>query len=246
MCGRCIEIYPLDAITLFEEEGIIIDREVCTSCGQCVETCLNQALNLVGKYMTVEELFQEVIKDSPFYRRSNGGITVGGGEPTMQHEFITAFLKRCKQSYIHTAIETCGYVKWEYLEKLLSYVDLIYFDIKHMDTLAHKELTGVSSELILKNARKASVIRPIIIRIPLVLGCNDSDDNILNTAKFAFKLGDNLKRIELLPYHIFGTQIYGQLDRDYKLINVKPPSDDHMIRLKKIVESCGVKAQIGG
>ncbi len=246
-CGLCVEACPVKVISFSEEEGPKIDRELCTSCGQCVEACPNQALELVGNYMTVDELFQEVNKDSPFYRRSKGGVTMGGGEPTMQHEFVTQFLKKCKQQYIHTAIETCGYVKWEQLEKLLEYVDLVYFDIKHMGALVvHKELTGVSNELILENARRASAMRPMIIRIPTVPGYNNSDDNILATARFATELGENLKRIELLPYHKFGTQTYARIGREYKLEDVEPPSDDHMKRLKEIVESCGVRAQIGG
>ena len=245
-CGRCVEACPIEVITLSEEEGVKIDRELCTGCGQCVEACPNQALELVRNYMTVNELFQEVNKDRPFYRRSNGGVTVGGGEPTMQHEFVTEFLKKCKQQYIHTAIETCGYVKWEHLKKLLEYLDLVHFDIKHMDALVHKELTGVSNELILENARRVSTIQPMIIRIPVVPGCNDSDDNILATARFATELGENLKRIELLPYHKFGTQTYGRIGREYKIEDVEPPSDGHMKRLQEIVESCGVIAQIGG
>jgi len=196
--------------------------------------------------MTVEGLFREVNKDSPFYRRSNGGVTVGGGESTIQHDFVTAFLERCKQSYVHTAIETCGYVRWENLEKMLEYLDLVYFDIKHADPLKHKELTGVSNELILENARKASAIRPMIVRIPVVPGCNDTDDNILDTATFAANLGGEFLRVELLPYHKFGTQTYSRLGREYELADVEPPGDDHMEKLKEIVESCGVRAQIGG
>ncbi len=245
-CGRCVEVCPLEAITLSEEEGWKINRELCTNCGDCVDACPNQALELVGKWMTVEELFREVNKDSSFYRRSNGGVTVGGGEPTMQPEFVTGFLKRCQQSYIHTAIETCAYVKWEHLEKILEYVDLVYIDIKHMDPIVHRELTGVSNEIILASAGRASAILPMIIRIPTVPGYNDSDDNMLDTARFAAELGGNLKRIELLPYHKFGTQTYSRLGREFRLTDVEPPGDDHMQRLKKIVESCGVNAQIGG
>ena len=188
-CGRCIDVCPVHVFTISDEDGIIIDRELCTFCGQCVESCPNDALKLIGHHISFEELYQDVNKDSPFYRRSNGGVTVGGGEPTMQIEFVTAFLKRCKQTYIHTAIETCGYVKWDNMENLLKYVDLVYIDIKHMDPKVHKEITGVSNELILENAKKISAIKSMIIRIPVIPGCNDSDDNIAVTARFAFDLG---------------------------------------------------------
>ncbi len=245
-CQRCVEECPNKAIKLSDKGNIKINRKLCDTCCQCVETCQNQALKLIGKQITVEELFNDVMKDNPFYRRSNGGVTMGGGEPTMQHDFVTVFLKKCKKTYVHTAMETCGYVKWENLEKILEHVDLLYFDIKHMDARIHKELTGVSNDLILENARKASTLRSIIIRIPLIPGCNDSEENLLNTAKFAAGLGKNLQRIELLPYHNFGTQNYKQLGRKYELADIEPPSEEYMIKLKELVESCGVKVQIGG
>jgi pyruvate formate lyase activating enzyme len=245
-CGRCAEACPLDVITVSEEEGVQIDREPCTACGLCVEACLNQAWELVGTQTTVDELFREVDRDSPFYRRSNGGVTVGGGEPAMQHEFVVDFLKQCRQHYIHTAIETCGYVQPWRMEEILEHVDLVHFDIKHMDALVHKELTGASNEIILENARRAAAMRPTIIRIPVVPGCNDSDQNILATARFAAELGENLIRIELLPYHAFGSQTYARIGREYALADVEPPTAGHMERLKEMVESCGVAAQTGG
>jgi pyruvate formate lyase activating enzyme len=245
-CGRCAEICPVDAITLSAEVGVVIDRKRCTLCKDCVEACLNRAYEFAGRFMSVEELLEEVKKDSPFYRRSNGGVTVGGGEPTMQHEFVAEFLKRCRQSYIHTAMEKCGYAKWEHLEKILAHLDLVYFDIKHMDPRVHKELTGVANERILENTRRAAVLLPVIVRITTVPGYNDSRENITATARFAAELGEKLQRVELLPYHLFGTQTYGRLGRAYQLQGVEPPSDDHMKRLKMIVESCGVKVQIGG
>ena len=246
MCGRCAEVCPHDAISLTEADGWQIDRALCTNCGDCVESCPYQALEMAGKVMTVEELFQEINKEAPFYRRSNGGVTVGGGEPAMQHEFVTRFLKRCKQSYIHTSIETCAYVKWEIFEKILEYVDLVHVDIKHMDSAVHSEITGVPNETILVNVRKAAAMRSTIARIPVVPGYNDSDDNILKTAKFAADLGENLIRVELLPYHKFGTQTYARIGMEFQLEDVEPPSDDHMQRLKMIVESAGVEAQVGG
>jgi len=245
-CLRCVEECPKKAIIFSDKEKIKIDRKLCNTCGQCVEICPNQALKLIGDQRTVEELFQDVMKDSNFYRRSDGGVTIGGGEPTMQHEFVADLLKKCKETYVHTAMETCGYVKWENLEKILEYIDLLYFDIKHMDTLEHKKITGVSNELILENAKKAAKMRPIIIRIPLIPGYNDSEENLLNTGKFAAGLGENLLRVELLPFHKFGTGNYEQLGREYELKDLEPPSEEYMNKLKNLVESCGVKVQVGG
>ena len=243
---RCVDVCPEKAITFSDKEEIEINRKLCNSCGQCVDACPNKALKLVGELRTVEELFQDVMKDSNFYRRSGGGVTIGGGEPTMQHKFVTALLKKCKETYVHRAMETCGYVKWEFLEEILEHIDLLYIDIKHMDSNIHKEITGVKNEMILENARKASEMRPIIIRIPLIPGLNDSEENLLKTGKFAAELGENLLRIDLLPYHTFGTGTYEQLGRDYKLKDIEPPTDEYMNKLKKIIEFCGVKAQIGG
>ena len=243
---RCVDECPEKAIIFSDKEKIEINRNLCNSCGKCVDVCPSQALKLVGEQKTVEQLFQDIKKESNFYRRSGGGVTIGGGEPTMQHEFVAALLKKCKEMYIHTAMETCGYVKWEQLEKILEHIDLLYFDIKHMDSRIHEEITGVSNELILENARKASEMRPIIIRIPIIPGLNDSEENLLNTAKFASELGENLLRIELLPYHKFGTGTYEQLGRDYNLKHIEPPSEEHLNKLKKVIESCGVKVQIGG
>ena len=246
LCQSCVEACPKEAIKLSEEGKIQIDRHLCNMCGQCVEVCQNQALKLAGDERTVEELHQDVMKDSPFYRRSGGGVTIGGGEPTMQHEFVSALLKECKKSFIHTALETCGYTKWEDLEKILDHIDLLYFDIKHMDSHIHKKLTGVPNEIVLENAKKASKMRPIIIRIPIIPGYNDSEENLLNTAKFAAKLGENLLRIELLPFHKFGTGNYEQLGKEYELKDLEPPNEEYMKKLKNLVESCGVKVQVGG
>jgi len=245
-CKKCVDVCPKEAIQISEEGKIKIDRNLCNTCGECVEICQNKALKIAGDERTVEELYQEIMKDSPFFRRSDGGVTIGGGEPTMQPEFVSTLLNEFKKTFTHTALETCGYTKWEYLEKILDHIDLLYFDIKHMDPLEHKKITGVPNEIILENAKRAAKMKPIIIRIPLIPGYNDSEENLLNTARFAAELGENLLRVELLPYHKFGTGNYEQLGREYELKDLEPPSEEYMKKLKKLVEICGVKVQIGG
>jgi pyruvate formate lyase activating enzyme len=129
---------------------------------------------------------------------------------------------------------------------MLDYLDLVYMDIKHMDDAVHKEITGVSNRRILENVRNVAKVRPLIIRVPVIPGLNDTEDNMLDTRTFAAKLGSNLQRVELLPYHKLGTATYQRIGMEYKLEHVEAPSDDHMQKLKEIVESEGVKVQIGG
>ena len=240
----CIAICPEKALQRSAGEPLQIDRDLCNACGICVEACTSRALEISGQSMTVDELFREVDKDSSFYRRSNGGVTVGGGELAMQPEFVSAFLKKCKEQYIHTAIETCGLAPWIGLESILQYVDLLHFDIKHMADKVHRELTGASNRQILENARKASKMCTMIIRIPVVPGCNDTEENIIATAKFAASLEGQVQRIELLPYHQLGMHRYTQLGKTYQLDDVETPDESHMERLKYIVMSAGVDAEI--
>jgi pyruvate formate lyase activating enzyme len=221
-----------------------IDAGLCSLCGECVKACPNKALELAGKYFTVESLYREIVKDSAFFRRSHGGVTVGGGEPTLQHQFVAGFLRRCKSQYIHTAIETCGYCPPEHLEQITESCDLVFMDIKHMDDSAHRKLTGVSNRVILENARAVAGKRDLIIRIPVVPGCNDSEENIGATAEFAAGLGEKLVRVDLLPYHKLGTQTYTRLGIPYQLDEVEPPGDEHMERLREIAENCGIKVNI--
>jgi pyruvate formate lyase activating enzyme len=241
--GKCAAACPEDAIQISNDQ-LLIDRKRCNGCGECAEICTNRAFEVTGQSMTVDELFREVEKDSAFYRRSNGGVTVGGGELTMQSDFVAAFLKQCQENYIHTAIETCGFSKWPLLESVLRHVDLMYLDIKHMDDERHRELTGVPNQLILENARKASEMCALVIRIPVVPGCNDSNENITATTRFTTGLGAGFQHIELLPYHQLGIHRYVQLGKDYTLKELESPDDSHMHRLKALVRSEGVTAEI--
>jgi pyruvate formate lyase activating enzyme len=247
-CKRCVEVCPVHAISVASTDEILTDRRLCDNCGKCVEVCPSGARVMAGEVVTVDEVIGKIERDTLFYSNSGGGVTLSGGEPTMQPEFSLKILKECKALGIHTAMETCGYTQWDILESLLKYLDLIYMDIKHISTEEHKRLTTKGNELILENARRIAgdyPDLPFIIRLPLIPGYNDSDENIASTAQFISQLNGKHK-LELLPYHRLGIPKYQALSREYPLPEVSPPSDDHMHRLEEMVNSYGVEVQIGG
>ncbi len=196
-----------------------------------------------GKDVSVEEVLEEVKKDMPFYKNSGGGVTLSGGEPTMQPEFCMAVLRESKKAGMHTTLDTSGYAKWEVLSKIMEYVDLVLYDIKHMDPQKHREYTGLSNELILSNLRKLDKLGiPIEIRMPMIPGLNDSDENLSATARFLSEL-ENIQRIKLLPYHRLGEGKYERLDMEYKLKHVEPPDKERMMQLTEFMQSripCGI------
>lgn len=242
----CVDACPEGAISLSPEGKAVTDWELCQSRGKCTEACLFRARTIAGKRMTVEEVLAEVEKDWSFYNRSGGGITVGGGEPLIQFEFVLALLKMCKERFFHTALETCGHGPWQHLKQISKYIDLLYYDIKHMDPQKHKELTGVSNELILSNAKRVlsgKVDCEVIVRIPIVPGYNDSKQDVGAIARFVTESGGTM--IELLPYHALGSSKYRQLGIQYELREVRPPSEQQMEKLRNRVKSFGLKEMTG-
>ena len=246
-CGNCVNACPQQAITQDDATASVkTDRAACVGCGTCVYVCPNSARELSGRYYTPEELFAEVEKDEAFYRRSGGGVTIGGGEPSMQASFVKAFLALCRSHLMHTAMETCAYAPWETFAPLLNEIDLVYMDLKHMDAGRHSAWTGVSNRVILENMQKAARLNDIIVRIPIIPGFNDDEENIAKSAAFVQSLGERALRLELLPYHLLGSYHYAELDRDYTLSTLSPPAEEHMKRLCGIAESFGIDVEIGG
>ncbi len=227
-CDKCMEVCPEKAISITEAGEFILERDKCTFCGQCVAYCYAGSMTIVGRYMTPEEVLEEVERDRQFYQISGGGVTFSGGEPTMQNDFLLECLKLCKSRGMHTAIETCGQAPWESYEALLDSLDLVLCDIKHMDPERHRELTGVPNERILDNISRLSKAGiPLVVRLPLIPGCNDSDENIEATARFVATL-ETVQGLDILPYHRLGEPKWEQLDRDYPMDGVLPPDRNHV------------------
>ena len=238
-CGKCAALCREAAM---DDVTFDIDRSRCVKCGLCTSKCYAGAKKMTGRQVTVREMMELIEKDRIFYTNSGGGVTVGGGEPAMQHGFVEELLKACRESHIHTAIETCGYGRWQDICGMFDNADQIFFDLKAIDPELHRRLTGVSNELILHNAEQAAVRgKDVIFRIPLIPGCNDSLTNIEETGIFVGGLSGNGSNvsIEILPYHDLGRDKYRWPDMDYGLEDTGKPDATQVEELKTILKDPG-------
>ena len=252
-CKTCVNICPLECIVYDEKEKRPrIDRARCDRCMKCVESCKTGALKIVGKYMHLDEVMQEVLKDELFYLNSGGGVTVSGGEMLFQKDFSLQLLKECKKEHLHTAIDTTGYADWDVLEEILKYTDIVLLDLKHMDTEKHKKWTGVDNKKILENAAKIVKTTRVWIRIPVIPNFNNDKENIIKTAKFVHQIG--AEKLSLLGYHPLGKLKYEGLDRAYPMSSlasskgeVQPVKKDELDKLKQTIEKNvhGLKVTVG-
>ena len=245
-CNTCIETCKLDALH-FEADGLHIDREKCTGCGECSEECPSTALHLFGEWWELEDLYHEIQKDKVYYTQSKGGITVSGGEPTIQSGFILEFLKKCKQNDISTALDTCGYASQKIYKKLLPFVDLILLDIKEIDSGKHKKFTGVSNELILENAIFLSNYmkehnKILWIRTPIIPNYTATVENISGIGNF---IVDSLKNIperwDLLSFNNLCASKYQRLDMEWPLKDFPLMKKDEITFFYEVAKSTGVK-----
>ncbi|MEW6662504.1 MAG: glycyl-radical enzyme activating protein [Bacillota bacterium] len=242
-CGKCIVRCPEKAI-ISTPAGNTLDRNKCIACGFCVEECSAEGLQLMGQRLTVDEVVKEIEGDGIFYACSGGGVTLSGGEPFYQPEFTFSLLKAFKKQGLNTAVETCGHASFKLIEPCLPYLDLILYDIKHLDPDLHQKFTGVENALILSNARKlAAKGVKLVIRIPLVPGLNDSETNLIQTVEFAREIG--IGEVHLLPYHEFGRQKYLQLGRECAL-DINPPGTERMEEIRRFLSGRGLIIQVGG
>jgi len=231
LCGRCIVACPEQALTLADNgHKVAYDQAKCKLCFSCAAVCPQNAIKKYGFNLTVAETVEQIRKDEVFYFHSGGGLTISGGEPFRQPEFSTAVLKESKKLGIHTAVESCMHVPYEQIELALPWLDHLYADIKQMDSQLHRLWLGEDNRLILENITKvnaAGLPLDITIRLPLIPGFNDGDQNLRDTVQFCSKLV-NIKEIEILPYHRLGIDTYRYLGLDYQCQDLTPPSEVYL------------------
>lgn len=241
-CGRCIAVCPQDALSL--QDGLVrVDRSKCDGCGKCAKPCWPGALEIWGKERTAEDVFAECLRDAKFYQESGGGVTLSGGEATLWPEFCLEMIERCHGQAIPVAIDTCGHVTTPLGQKVLEEADLILFDVKGLDPDRHRENTGVDNRRIRETlARMEEIQKPVIIRYPVIPNHNRHEAEQI--AGMLAKLSC-VKRVDLIPYHQYGTGKYDQLDRSYTLNEASIP-DGEQAALMELFRSHGLNVQLGG
>jgi pyruvate formate lyase activating enzyme len=177
-----------------------------------VEVCPSEARKFVGLWMTTDEVMREVLKDVKFYENSEGGVTLSGGDPTAQPDFALSILKKCKETGLHTVLDTCGYAPWSTMKRLLEYTDLVFLDIKTIEPRKHQKATGKSNRLILENAKKMARYKRVRVRVPLIPNFNDFPEDVRAIARFVREEMGSVE-IDLLPYNKLGEVKYERLDR---------------------------------
>ena len=250
-CGVCEEVCSDKSMLSFRDGKLIsIDSDKCINCFACSNACPSDAIKQWGKSMSVESCMKEIRKDKGFYDRSGGGVTVSGGEPLNQSDFVASLFEACKEEDIHTCFESSFYSNWKNIEKVLPYTDLVIADIKHMDTNIHKQYTGVHNKSILDNLKKfACKERELILRIPIIPQVNDDMDNIKATADFILdELGGHVRTLQLLSFMRLGEEKYQSLVMNYKMKDVELNREcfqEHVTEIANYFNGRGIHCLVG-
>lgn len=263
-CGLCIQACRRGAISRVDDR-CSTDVSKCVFCGACVDACPTGAREILGRRVTVEGLMAEIERDVIFFDQSGGGVTFSGGEPLVQAAFLGQVLRQCKAREIHTTVDTTCYAPWEVIEPISPHVDLYLCDLKHMDSAKHERFAGVSNGLILQNVRRlAQLNKEIIIRVPVIPGVNDDQQNVAATGEFVSSLG-GVRRIDILPQNGTARAKIARLaartgispicrngpkgaphDLDLSPFSLEPPSAEKMESIARRLEDRGFTVKIGG
>ena len=248
-CGECSDVCPVNVHKISNTtKGHAIDNDIeCIGCRKCEENCVQSAISIVGENKTISELLKVIEEDRTFYEVSGGGVTLGGGEVLMQPEAAISLLMASKNEGINTAIETCGYTKSETILKAAEYTDLFLFDIKHINSEKHFKWTGVRNEQIIENLILLLKNKyNVQVRMPLLKGINDSDEDIKGVMDLLLPYKDykNFKGIDLLPYHKMGVNKYNQLGMEYPITDNVSLVDDDLDRIEKLIKNYNLEVKV--
>ncbi len=238
-CGKCVELCPQHH--KIQGNDMVFLREDCAACGKCAASCPSLALSLCGEEKTVPELFEEITKDQHYYMASGGGVTFSGGECLLHSQFVKEIAKLCKDKNIHTAIESAFFVPWENVQNVLPFIDLFFADLKIPNPEKHRKFTGQDNRLIIENITKLSKEHSnVILRIPVIPGVNDSDDDINAFAEIIKTFGKGIKEIELLKYNHLAEAKYDIAGKEYTKFAKKTQTNEEMQKLcSAFKEKCG-------
>jgi len=248
-CGTCIQTCPYDAVSFNENNNLIFNRDFCLICKDkpCITTCNYGALRIAGEKWNVNQLFDKVIVNAQYFANSGGGITLSGGEPLLQPEFVHAFVNKCTERGFTVGLETCGYFQWDKVKDFISDFGFIYFDIKCLDEELSRKYTGQSNIKILENLGKLATsidTSKIIISIALIPEITATDENISALIQLCNTL--KITSIRLLPYHTLGKGKYAELGREYLMKDGLKISEDQVSKIQKKIESANIKCIIEG
>lgn len=238
-CMKCVSVCKNHFVDRDGEHGI--DFKSCTACKKCVEGCPTGALELCGEDVTPYKVLDAILLDKAFYRE-NGGATFSGGECLIQSDFVLECLRLCKENGISTAVDTCGYVKWEAIERVIPYTDIFLYDIKAFDSATHEKYTGCKNELIIDNLKRLSSSGARIwIRIPVIPGVNDSDSEMHSISELIGSL-PGIERVTLMPYHAFGGGKYQSIGLTYDFDTKIRVPKEKLSEFKALLKSKGLNA----
>jgi len=236
----CVDACPEQAISA-GDEGIVIDRRRCTGCGACVDYCPAEALEMHGRRLSLDELFDLVQRDAAFYESSGGGVTVSGGEPLAQPEGAVALLRRLHAAGTHTALDTCGAVAERPFAEALEFVDLVLLDVKTVDPSKHERLTGVPFERVAASARLVEQSgKRVWVRTPVIPGYTDDEEDLRAVARFVRDTLTRCERHDLLAFSNLCRSKYEQLDLEWELAQTPLVEAARMARLCGLVRAEGV------
>jgi pyruvate formate lyase activating enzyme len=246
-CGNCVEACT-KAVLTSTASGILINRSECDSCGACAQACPSTALELYGELTIPVDLVREVLKDKAYFQKSGGGVTLSGGEPTLQPLFARELLTAFRRAGIHTALDTCGQCSREILEELLPDVDLVLYDVKEIDPVRHREFAGVSNSKILANLmglaramKERGSPRELWIRTPLIPGYTDTPANLRGIGMFIREhLGSQVSRWELCAFNNLCLHKYEGLGVNWSLSRAALLSADETDHLARLARESGV------